>query len=296
MTATTSIQVPTWFKLSAAAAASVLVAGSVVPLFTVCSGVFQHPPFVEKEYGGYPWSNAAYLLNVDNELGTAVWRSIQYSFASVVGQVLLGSVLAFAVHHGLSNAPSRHKEAIKVLLLNPYLVLAVVAVEIFRWLVQLTDIVPLGTNATIDFGVLIVISIWQFTPFAFLFVLAGLEGIPENQLSAVEVETPRYFVKLRYLLLPSVRRLLFAIFILRFVWMFTKFETAYFFADQLPTRHDTLILPVYVNRYLVYYKYDNLYPYWQSGTAIVLMIVVELTMLSLFWFVFRGQDSEYLEG
>ena len=62
---------------------------------------------------------------------------------------------------------------------------------------------------------LVMVDIWNWTPFTALIILAGLFGLPREPFEAAEVFGASAFAKFRYLTLPMLRRVILVAFIFR---------------------------------------------------------------------------------
>jgi multiple sugar transport system permease protein len=81
----------------------------------------------------------------------------------------------------------------------------------------LSDVTPAGIA-------IILVDVWQWTPFCFLILLAGLTGIPPEILEAAQLDCPSSFSLFRFILLPSLRPALATAFFLRLVEAFKIFD------------------------------------------------------------------------
>lgn len=62
---------------------------------------------------------------------------------------------------------------------------------------------------------IMIIDVWQWTPFVFLVALAGLQGLPQDVLEASEVDGSSWFQTLRSIILPMMAPILWLILMLR---------------------------------------------------------------------------------
>ena len=69
-----------------------------------------------------------------------------------------------------------------------------------------------------------IIDIWQWTPFVFLVALAGLQGLPEDLYEAAKVDGGSGWQLLRYIILPLMTPILWLILLLRLVEAFKVFD------------------------------------------------------------------------
>ncbi len=73
----------------------------------------------------------------------------------------------------------------------------------------------------------IVFEGWRYFPFAFLFILAALQSMPEDVNEAALVDGATLSQKFRYVTLPALAPVLSVLFLLRFIWTFNKFDDVY---------------------------------------------------------------------
>jgi multiple sugar transport system permease protein len=71
-----------------------------------------------------------------------------------------------------------------------------------------------------------IIDIWQWTPFVFLVALAGLQGLPEDVYEAARVDGSSGFQLFRHITLPLMAPILWLILLLRLVEAFKVFDIA----------------------------------------------------------------------
>lgn len=83
-----------------------------------------------------------------------------------------------------------------------------------------------GLEVTLPIALITVIlfEAWRYFPFAFLFLLARLQAIPEEMYEAAEVDGATPSQRLWYITLPQLTTVIATLFLLRFIWTFYKFE------------------------------------------------------------------------
>ena len=84
----------------------------------------------------------------------------------------------------------------------------------------------LGFTFTLPLALSMVIlfEAWRYFPFAFLFILARLQAIPQDMYEAADVDGASPFQKFWYITLPQLVGILSTLFLLRFIWTFNKFD------------------------------------------------------------------------
>lgn len=166
--------------------------------YTIYLSFFRTPPslaMADKIPVG--WDNYLRTLGSGSFLevtrNTVVWSVASTLFAFVMG---LGAALAL-------NREFRGRGLLRGVLLVPYVISAVAAAYIWRWLYHsdfgvmgaiavrlgLTD-GPLIILDSVDWVLpaLIVVNVWKEFPFAMIMVLAGLQTVPDQLLRAAQVD------------------------------------------------------------------------------------------------------------
>jgi len=70
----------------------------------------------------------------------------------------------------------------------------------------------------------IVFEAWRYFPFAMLMILARLQAVDATLYEAADVDGANTWHKFWYVTLPEVRYVLGAVFLLRLIWTFNKFD------------------------------------------------------------------------
>ena len=65
---------------------------------------------------------------------------------------------------------------------------------------------------------------WRYFPFAFLFILARLQGIPDELYHAASVDGASPFQRFFHITLPQLGTVLATLFLFRFIWTINKFD------------------------------------------------------------------------
>ncbi len=181
---------------------------------------------------------------------SSLWTTLGYTVGSTALSIGLGLVAALALRR-----PFRGRTLVRASVLLPY-VAPVVAVT-FVWQIMLSPqfgiINELGTGvlgwdrpvaflsqreATVSlFGwqvplplaLLTVIAFegWRYFPFAFLFLLARLQAVPQELEEAARVDGAAPTQNFRYVLLPQLAPVIALLCVLRFIFTFNKFDDVY---------------------------------------------------------------------
>ncbi len=84
----------------------------------------------------------------------------------------------------------------------------------------------LGWDLTVPMALSVVILFegWRYFPFAFLFILARLQAMPESLEEAAMVDGASLWQRFRYVIFPQLAGVLSVLVVLRFIWTFNKFD------------------------------------------------------------------------
>jgi multiple sugar transport system permease protein len=183
--------------------------------FTLYLSLFNTPPNLsmdEKIFVGL--DNYARVLGAESvreaSLNTAVWT-------------LFSTVLAFVLGFGAALALNREflgRGLLRGILLIPYVISAVAASYIWRWLYH-SDIGVIGAaamalgladhklnfldNTDTAMAALIVVNVWKEFPFAMIMMLAGLQTVPDQLLRAAQVDGAGPWYRFWHITLPHLR-------------------------------------------------------------------------------------------
>jgi multiple sugar transport system permease protein len=195
------------------------------------------------------------LDNFDSVFGSpgfwsSLWTTLVYTVGSTAGSVLLGLGAALALRRTF-----RGRGLLRGAMLLPY-VAPVVAVA-FVWEVALSpqyglvnewgtrlfgwedpiaflstrsyEVAFLGMHMEVPLALLTVIAFetWRYFPFAFLFLLARLQAVPDTLEEAATVDGATLTQRFRHVLLPQLMPVIALLCVLRFIMSFNKFDDVY---------------------------------------------------------------------
>jgi multiple sugar transport system permease protein len=170
-------------------------------------------------------------------------------------ELLLGLTLALLLN---LNLPQRN--VFRTLFLLPFLISPILAGYNWKWMLNQSygainlfislfggKPVPwLSKPLHAKISVMIV-DIWQFTPLVMLFLLAGLQSLPNEVYEAATVDGASALQKFRSVTLPLIKPVLGVVSIIRIVDLWRVFDTVFIMTEGGPG-FATELLPVYVYR------------------------------------------------
>jgi multiple sugar transport system permease protein len=124
---------------------------------------------------------------------------------------------------------------------------------------------------------IILVDIWQWTPFVFLVTLAGLQGLSQDLLEASEVDGASPWQNLLHIILPLLAPLLWLILLLRMIEAFKVFDTVVSMTAGGPGRA-TEVISRYT--YLTMRKFSD---YGYAAAQGFLLLVIVSILITLLW-------------
>lgn len=245
-----------------------------------------HAPFVGFENYARVVNDFAFKFQGWRQWGAAV-TSVVYSFLSTALTVAVGLVAAL-----LLNRPFRGRGVTRALFLFPYVAPIVSVAFVWRWILDprpsgvLNDLLmrigligaPKAYLATrgLALALVIVFTAWRYFPFAMLMILARLQAIDRTLYEAASVDGANVWHKFRHVTLPELRYVLGALFLLRLIWTFNKFDDIFLLTGG---GFGTNVLPVLT--YQFSFRSFN----FGKGAATAMLLLV---FLALFMVVYVG--------
>jgi multiple sugar transport system permease protein len=173
----------------------------------------------------------------------------------------------------------------------PYLVPTIVAVLVFKWM--LNDVFGIVNRMLLAVGLLdagvgwfdmkramfsvVLVSVWRFFPFAIMLFVPALEAIPQEYYEAARVDGASAIQQFFHITLPQIKEVLFVVIVLRGIWMFNMFDVIWLLTGGGPVGK-TEILPI-----LAYLQAFQGYSVGLGSATATAGLVVLVILLSLFY-------------
>jgi multiple sugar transport system permease protein len=251
-------------------------------------------PFVGLENFREVFNDFAFKFQGWQAWGAAV-TSIVYSVSSTTLTLLIGLAAAL-----LLNQPFRGRGLARAVFLIPYVAPIVSVAFVWRWILDprpsgvMNDLLmrlgvidlPKAYLATRGLALLLVIifEAWRYFPFAMLMILARLQAIDDTLYEAAEVDGANSWNKFWFITLPELRYVLGAIFLLRLMWTFNKFDDIFLLTGG---GFGTKVLPV-----LTYEFSFRLFDFGRGAATAMILFVILVTFMFVYIRVFmRSQDE-----
>ena len=143
-----------------------------------------------------------------------------------------------------------------------------------KWIGISSGINWLGSTRVV-LSTIILVDIWQWTPFVILILLAGLKSIPGEPIEAATVDGASSGQILRHVILPLIRWPIMIVLLIRMMDIFKIFDTVYAL---------TYGGPGYASQTISFYTYLQGFKQFRLGYAaalswIILIIILVLSMI-----------------
>ncbi len=195
--------------------------------YTFVLSFYKTPPSLamsEKIFVG--WDNYVRLLG-SRSFHEVTWNTVVWTVWSTFFAVILGLGAALMLNREFIG-----RGMLRGLLLIPYVISAVAASYIWRWIYH-SDFGALGAiliqlgltdeklnlldNVDRVLPALIVVNVWKEFPFAMIMILAGLQTVPDQLLRAAQVDGAGPFQQFVHVTLPHLKGVLIITILLLFV-------------------------------------------------------------------------------
>lgn len=227
------------------------------------------------------------------EFWSALANGVIYAVSAIVLQVVIG--IAFAM---VLNQPFFGQRLVRGLATLPYLLPTVVVALTFQWLAD--GSVGLFTVLARDMGLgtipwfeqpgtarlsVIFASVWLWTPFVTICVLAGLQSIPPALYEAAKVDGAGPVSTFFHVTLPQLKPVLTVVVLLRAIWMFNKFDVIWLLTRGGPlgaTEH----LPI-----LAYKRAFSLFDVGGGAAVATVSFLILMAIVTLYIWLFPLEEA-----
>jgi multiple sugar transport system permease protein len=265
----------------------------VYPAFVAFESSFYRINTVTRQETWVGLGNYSKVLN-SQEFWNSFYRSLYWTTGAMISQMVCGIGLALVLHKQV-----RGRSFVRGLVLFPYLVPAIVAVLVWRWI--FSDTVGVANWVLVDLiGIIdrpvswfhpdwvmlsvIVMSLWKYLPYWALFVLARLQTMPTELHEAAEIDGASAWQRFWYITLPWILPVVIVLLVLRTIWAFNEFDMVYLPAGGGPLSFTTTV-PVYI-RHVAFGVGDIGHA---AAVAMVMLVMVAVLSNVYFWVYRRAE-------
>ncbi|MFJ6415423.1 carbohydrate ABC transporter permease [Paeniglutamicibacter sp. NPDC091659] len=217
-------------------------------------------------------------------------RSISWTTSNMILQVVLGVAVAM-----LLNLNLKGQRIARVLVLIPYMVPAIVAALVFRFMFNdVTGVVnfvlmkvglidqPLNwlSDPAMMMPTLVAVNVWKYSPFFIIVVLARLQSIPKDLFEAVSIDGGGWWHRFTAVTLPSIIPVVLAGMLLRTIWTAYDFDVPYLLSNGGGPSGSAVTVPLQIRAL----AFDQ----QQLGQASALAVCTATLLTGAAYFYLRG--------
>jgi sorbitol/mannitol transport system permease protein len=271
--------------------------GPLLPALIFMIIVTQIPFLLTLYYSTLSWNlvrpGSRQFVGLNNYITVAkdsqFWRVGLNTVLLIVVVVLVSAFLGLLLALLLDRA-FLGRGVVRTLLITPFLVTPVAAALIWKttildatngilnWVLSLVGVGPVDWIGQFPLTMVMVVLIWQWTPFMMLLILAGLQSMPRDILEAGRVDGAAAFQLFRELTLPHLRRFIELGVVLGAIYLVNTFDTIYMLTQGGPG---------IASANLPFYIYQRAFLGFDMGQAAAMGVVVVIFTIIIANFALR---------
>lgn len=207
----------------------------------------------------------------------ALWNTLRFTILAVISEVILGLAVATLI-----NSIKRHQKLIRTTTLLPTLLPPVTVALIWQImfsnnygllnnLLESVGLAPVNWLMDVNtaFYAILVIDIWQYTPFAFLLLYAALQSVPQGQYEAAALDGAGAWKRFIYVTIPNISTNVIMVVLLRVIDTFRLFDKVNILTKGGPSNSTATI-----TQYIYQYGVKMLKVGYGSSASIIMTILV----------------------
>jgi multiple sugar transport system permease protein len=256
---------------------------TVYPIVSVVYNAFGEVDHASKNYTFVGLSNFKVLFE-DFFFISAIKNTVLFTLVASFSQVLLGVWLALLFNRQFSG-----RRFALPMIIYPMMISTLVCSAIWKsWYhydsgLLNTVLVAVGLpaqewlfNPDLALYSIVLVDTWQWTPMAFLIILAGLQSIPKDIAEAAMVDGAKGWNSFLHITLPLIQKQVMLAFLLRSIDTFKLFDKVYVMTGGGPG-NSTETLSMFV------YKYGfRFFDLGMASASALVMLVISLLMTLLY--------------
>ncbi len=220
-------------------------------------------------------------------------NTVAFTAMASISQVALGVVLALLFY-----GEFRGKRIAMTIIIFPMMISTMVISAIWQMmyhfeigvlnhLIRSVGLHPVGwlIDPSIALLSIVLVDTWQWTPFAFLIVQAGLNSIPREYFESASIDGASYTQIVRRITLPILRSQIILVLMLRTIDTFRLFDKVYAMTGGGPAN---------ATRTVSYFIYDEGFRYFNFGraSAASVYVLVFVSILAVFYIRSMFKEGE----
>ncbi len=242
---------------------------------------------------GTPWSQAKWagwtsfeIVFTDPAMWRSLWTTLKFAAVSVSAEMFLGIALALALEGNI-----RGMAFFRTLFILPMMVAPIAVGLTWRYLfdaqfglinavLAVFGVAAKGwlADETLAFAAIIIADIWQWTPFVFIMVIAGLANVDSSVLEAARVDGARWWTTTMRVKLPMIAHVLAITLVMRLIDAFRVLEVIYVLTFGGPG-DSTEVLSLHI--------YKTAFIGQKLGAASAISVLLLVVVMALTWLALR---------
>ena len=264
-----------------------LVLGLAYPLYNVFSLSFYEwevgMSLQEKIFIG--WDFYLKMLK-DDSVKNSLKVTLKFAFWVVTIEMLLGTILAILLEKSVKGL-----SIYRTLLVIPFMVSPIAVGLIWRYILDARSgmlnhyLVQLGfspqawlADPELAFFSIVFVDIWQWTPFVFLMILAGLQSVNNEIEQAAKIDGANTWKRIIFIKLPSIKVVLLMTFLIRLMEVFRTLEVVFVMTFGGPAESTEL---------LTLHIYKTAFSGLQMGYASAIAVLLMLLIFFISWILLK---------
>jgi multiple sugar transport system permease protein len=278
---------------------SVIPALMVIILFTIYPVVYairiSFYQYILTKPNSHPFIGLKNFEGVINSyyFKTALINTAIYTIGAVIGVIIFGLIVG-----SLLNSKIRSVNALKIIILLPWAIPAVVAGLMWKWILNsdfgifngllyslgiIKSYIPFLADPVLAKFSLLMAHIWKEGPLVAIFVLAGLQLIPDELYEAAKIDGGSGLRMFWHVTLPLLRPILLVVLVYETMTAILTFDIVYVLTGGGPGDSTALIS---------WFAYSEIYKSLNLGGGIALSIIIALITLVLIILYMRALKTE----
>ncbi len=263
----------------------------IMPAILVMLGGLLYPVIMAFYLSFYDWEIGRKLADApfvsfdhfvrmigDPQVWEVLWVTLRFGFWTITIEMVLGVALAL-----LLEKPIRGASIFRTIFILPLMVSPVVVGLIWRYLFDarigwinyylsvwfgIEPQVWLG-DPQLAFFAIVFTDIWQWTPFIFIIVIAGLQALPSEVVEASTIDGANWYQQIFLVKLPMIKSILVIALLMRLIDVFRGLEVMLIMTGGGPGRSTELLSLHIYNR-----AFDTQQLGYASAISVLLILIV----------------------
>ena len=227
------------------------------------------------------------------------WKSLGNTFSYSIASVSIAFILGFSLAL-IMNRDFFGKNVVRVAMMLPILIVPVVIALLWRllyngqfglipYIIYVLGFIPQGQTpvAMPNYALssVVVVSIWQITPFFLLVLYAGLKSIQIEKYEAAKIDGANKYQEFVRITVPWLKPVITVVLLITFIDAFKVFDHIYILTGGGPGNQTEVI------SYYVYRQSFNLFQVGYGSAIAFIVLLVECMLTGIFLFsITRRKD------